>query len=41
MASIGMTKSVPSTKYKYVIGDVTKIPFEDNQFDCVIDTFGL
>lgn len=30
MASIGMTKSVPATSYKYVVGDVTKMPFNDN-----------
>lgn len=41
MASIGMTKTLPSTDYKYVIGDVTKMPFKDDEFDCVIDTFGL
>ena len=41
MASIGMTKTLPSTDYKYVIGDVTKMPFKDDEFDTVIDTFGL
>lgn len=41
MASIGMTKTLPSTEYKYVIGDVTKMPFKDDEFDTVIDTFGL
>jgi ubiquinone/menaquinone biosynthesis C-methylase UbiE len=30
MASIGMTKTVPATNYKYVVGDVTKMPFADN-----------
>ena len=41
MASIGMTKVVPATTYKYVVGDITKMQFKDNQFDSVIDTFGL
>lgn len=41
MASIGMTKIVPTIDYKYVVGDVTKMPFKDDEFDTVIDTFGL
>jgi ubiquinone/menaquinone biosynthesis C-methylase UbiE len=41
MVSIGMTKTLPSTSYKYVVGDITKMPFKDNEFDTVIDTFGL
>ncbi len=30
MVSIGSNKSLPTIKYKYVIGDVTKMPFVDN-----------
>ena len=41
MASIGMTKTLPLTEYKYLVADVTKMPFSDDEFDCVIDTFGL
>lgn len=41
MASIGMTKTLPTTSYKYVVGNVTKMPFKDDEFDTVIDTFGL
>jgi ubiquinone/menaquinone biosynthesis C-methylase UbiE len=41
MASIGMTKIVPTIDYNYVVGDVTKMPFKDDEFDTVVDTFGL
>jgi ubiquinone/menaquinone biosynthesis C-methylase UbiE len=41
MASIGMTKVLPTMSYNYVVGDVTKMPFNDDEFDTVIDTFGL
>jgi ubiquinone/menaquinone biosynthesis C-methylase UbiE len=41
MASIGMTKTLPTIGYNYVVGDVTKMPFKDDEFDTVIDTFGL
>ena len=41
MASIGMTKTLPMTQYTYVVGNVTKMPFKDDEFDCVFDTFGL
>lgn len=30
MASIGMTKTVPASDYKYIVGDVTKMPFKDD-----------
>ncbi len=30
MASIGMTKILPATHFKYIVGDVTKLPFADN-----------
>lgn len=41
MASIGMTKTLPMSEFTYIVGDVTKMNFKDDQFDCVIDTFGL
>ncbi len=41
MMSIGSAKTSPFVNYEYVVGDVMKMPFRDNQFDCVIDTFGL
>ncbi len=30
MASVGMTKILPATQFKYIVGDVTKLPFADN-----------
>lgn len=41
VVSIGISKTLPTIKYNYVIGDVTKMPFSDNQFDTVVDLFGL
>lgn len=41
MMSIGSSKTSPFVKYRYVVGDVMAMPFPDDQFDCVIDTFGL
>lgn len=41
MMSIGSSKTSPRVKYNYVVGDVMAMPFSDNEFDCVIDTFGL
>jgi ubiquinone/menaquinone biosynthesis C-methylase UbiE len=41
MMSIGSSKASPLVKYEYVVGDVMAMPFADNQFDCVLDTFGL
>jgi ubiquinone/menaquinone biosynthesis C-methylase UbiE len=26
---------------RYILGDVMKMPLEDDRFDCVLDTFGL
>ena len=41
MASIGTNKISPLISYKYLIEDVTKMPFNDNTFDTVVDIFGL
>jgi ubiquinone/menaquinone biosynthesis C-methylase UbiE len=41
MVSIGSSKTLPTIKYNYVVGDVTKMPFKDNEFDTVVDVFGL
>lgn len=41
MMSIGSSKTSPVVKYRYLVGDVMAMPFPDDQFDCVIDTFGL
>ena len=41
MVSQGSSKVSPLIKYKYVLGDVMQMPFKDNSFDYVIDTFGL
>ena len=41
MVGIGSSKIVPVLDYKYLIADVKKLPFPDNTFDSVVDTFGL
>jgi len=41
MMSIGSVKTSPFIQYKYIVGDVMKMPFANDQFDTVIDTFGL
>lgn len=41
MVEIGQIKLLPTLNYNYVNGDVTAMPFKDNEFDTVIDTFGL
>ena len=41
MVNIGSSKVSPFLNYKYVVGDVMEMPFPSNNFDCVIDTFGL
>lgn len=41
MVAVGVNKNLPTIKYNYVIGDVTKMPFKDNEFDTVVDIFGL
>jgi ubiquinone/menaquinone biosynthesis C-methylase UbiE len=41
MVAVGNTKTVPAITSNYVIGDVTKMPFSDNEFDTVVDMFGL
>lgn len=41
MLSSGSSKVSPLVKYNYILGDVMKMPFQDDTFDCVIDTFGL
>ena len=41
MMSIGSSKSSPTVRYKYIVGDVMAMPFADDEFDCVLDTFGL
>jgi len=30
MASMGMTKTLPTTSYKYIVGNVNKMPFNDD-----------
>jgi hypothetical protein len=30
MAAVGIGKTLPTVKYNYIIGDVTKMPFNDN-----------
>lgn len=41
MVSAGSAKLSPLVKYNYVLADVMNLPFADDTFDCVIDTFGL
>lgn len=41
MTSIGSSKISPFIKYNYIVGDVMAMPFQDNTFDYVLDTFGL
>jgi len=41
MVSIGSSKSSPLIKSRYVLGDVMAMPFANDEFDTVIDTFGL
>jgi ubiquinone/menaquinone biosynthesis C-methylase UbiE len=41
MAAVGASKISPTIKYNYVIGDVTRMPFPDDEFDTVVDIFGL
>ena len=41
MVSAGSTKTSQLNKYNYVVGDVMKLPFKDNEFDAVVDVFGL
>ena len=41
MISIGSSKTSPFIKYDYVYGDVMEMPFPENEFDSVIDIFGL
>lgn len=30
MVSIGSSKTLPTIKYEYIVGNVTKMPFKDN-----------
>ena len=41
MVSVGSTKTSPLLNYKYELGDVMAMPFADDSYDCVVDTFGL
>jgi ubiquinone/menaquinone biosynthesis C-methylase UbiE len=41
MISIGSSKLSPLIKPNYVLGDVMAMPFATDEFDTVIDTFGL
>lgn len=41
MVGIGGAKVVPALTYNYIVADVRKMPFPDNTFDTVVDTFGL
>lgn len=41
MVSIGSSKISPFIQYTYVVGDVMQMPFPENSFDYVLDTFGL
>ena len=41
MVSAGSSKVSPMVKYNYIVADVMALPFKDDTFDCVVDTFGL
>lgn len=41
MLAIGNSKNLPAISFQYVQGDVAKMPFKDNEFDTVVDIFGL
>jgi ubiquinone/menaquinone biosynthesis C-methylase UbiE len=41
MVSMGSAKVSPFVQYNYVQGNVMEMPFQEGQFDCVLDTFGL
>jgi ubiquinone/menaquinone biosynthesis C-methylase UbiE len=41
MVAIGSSKSSPLLRFNYVLGDVMAMPFPNDQFDTVLDTFGL
>lgn len=41
MVAIGSAKSSPLLRFNYVLGDVMAMPFPNDQFDTVLDTFGL
>ena len=41
MVAIGGSKIIPSIDYQYLMANVTNMPFKDNEFDTVVDTFGL
>jgi hypothetical protein len=41
MIEVAISKSYPFIKPKFVIDDVKAMPFPDDSFDTVIDTFGL
>jgi ubiquinone/menaquinone biosynthesis C-methylase UbiE len=41
MVGVGAGKNLPSITTDYQVADVTKLPFNDNTFDTVFDTFGL
>jgi len=41
MVSTGSSKVSPLVKYNYMVADVMNMPFKNDTFDCVIDTFGL
>lgn len=41
MAAAGNIKISPTIKYRYIVADVTNLPFKDNEFDSIVDVFGL
>ena len=41
IAAIGSAKSLPTLSSNYIVGNVMKLPFKDNEFDTVVDIFGL
>ena len=41
MVSTGSAKISPFLQYNYVLGDVMDMKFKDDEFDCVLATFGL
>ena len=41
MIEFALSKNSAFVKTEYKVADVTKMPFNDNSFDTVVDTFGL
>lgn len=41
MIEVAISKSYPFLNTKFAIGDVKAMPYADNTYDTVVDTFGL